>query len=349
MIVACTGCTSNESGLTPTPDFVTATLSAPQTPQATSTIIPKTPVTDKAKPPILAMPIEGITTTEINIRAQPSTASAALGAISIFTKVQIIGRDSTGSWYQITYADSAGWVRAEYVQVDTGDEIPVVTAATRSASGISALVIQKINVRKGPGTNFEALGTLNPNDVIFIIGKDQSGAWVQIEFANAPDGKGWAAIEFLKIDNADSLPIIGTVEQAAATPMNTEAKEIFPIAMQDSDSMQAPLATAVFSPTSAQSLQLNGDVSAPNGDTEDWIQFASQNKAVVIQVMCTTSIGLHIELLNGEIRADDFLLSCGEKKSIAVTPNEIYYLRISEPNTNDFLYTSYTLKIESAR
>ena len=59
-------------------------------------------------------------------------------------------------------------------------KIVVVGDAAGSGSGVSGLVIQKINVRNGPAATFESLGVLNPNDVVFITGKDPSGAWIQI-------------------------------------------------------------------------------------------------------------------------------------------------------------------------
>ena len=71
---------------------------------------------------------------------------------------------------------------------------------------------------------YDSLGVLSPNDVVFITGKDPSGAWMQIEFANAPDGKGWVASEFLKVDNLDSLPVIGNVEQAVS-PTRSHASQ----------------------------------------------------------------------------------------------------------------------------
>ena len=217
-MLLCTGCGSEITVGTATPDFFTATLPPTVTQQATQS--PTLPVQQANSTEEPIQPVEGMTTTQVNVRAEPSAASTSLGVIGIFIKVQVIGRDASGSWYQVLYAESEtgkGWVRAEYVQVNAGDEIRLVETASGSGR-ISGMVIQKVNVRSGPGTEYELLGTLNPNDLVFIIGRDAGNKWIQIEFAGAPDGKGWVTAEFLQVADIESVPQIGAVEETP-TPM----------------------------------------------------------------------------------------------------------------------------------
>jgi len=222
------------------------------------------------------------------------------------------------------------------------------TTAPTLFSPIEGITTAQLNVRNGPGTNFESLGVLNQNDIIHVTGRDSSGAWAQIEFAGAPDGKGWAAVEFLKIDDADSLPIVGAAQQSTAAPTNVESTQTFPVAMQDGDSMQAPLGAIVFSPAGARSLQLNGDVSAPNGDAEDWLQFTSYDRLVTLKITCSGN-GLRVELWNNETRLEDFPLACGSEKLVTVAPNGVYFVRLSAPNSGEFHYVNYIAFIESVQ
>ena len=354
-MIVCAGCgvyISNENTFTATPDFITATLPPTVTLPATQISILRTSTARVAGEPTTS-PIEGITTTQVNVRTETSTASETLGLIGQFAKVQIIGRDASGSWYRIVFAESAtgyGWVRAEYVQVNASAEIPPVENVTGGGSYVSGLVIQKINVRNGPGTSYNSLGVLSPNDVVAITGKDPSGAWMQIEFTNAPDGKGWAASEFLQIDNPDILPIVGSVEKINNTPASatTLPTTIELLAIQDGDSMQAPLAKALFSPTGTRALQVTGEVSAPSGDTEDWIQFTSYSEIITIQMICSSD-NLKVELWNNMILENDFLLTCGDKQFVTITPNDIYFLRLSETSSNEPHYTHYILTLEAIR
>ncbi|MDO8753217.1 MAG: SH3 domain-containing protein [Anaerolineales bacterium] len=345
LVIVTTGCDvelDNQNTFTATPGFVTATLPAAPILLPTKTPLPPTPI------PTIS-PVEGTTITQVNVRAETSSASENLGMIAQFSTVQVIGKDASGSWYQIIYTDSRiGWVRAEYVQVNASAQIPVIKSGTGNESGLSGLVIQKINVRNGPGTTYDALGVLNPNDVVFMTGKSSSGAWIQIEYTNAPDGKGWAASEFLKIEDADSLPVIGETgasQQAPTDIVGTPAVIILP-AMQDGDSMGAPLAKVRIGPGSTRAFQVNGDVSAPEGDAEDWVEFNSYSEVVVIQVSCSGS-ALNVELWNNGARVDDLLLTCGEERVLSIFPNNAYVLRLFNPASNEFRYTKYILNIEA--
>src|SRR3990170_1739263 len=136
LAIITSGCSSNltsQNAATATLHIITATLPPTLTPRPTDTAPPPTLV------PTIA-PVEGTTTSQVNVRAQPSASSESLGMLGIFTKLQIIGKDSSGGWYQIIYAegtDGKGWVTAAYVQVENGEGIPVVGATASPGSGPS--------------------------------------------------------------------------------------------------------------------------------------------------------------------------------------------------------------------
>jgi uncharacterized protein YraI len=231
--------------------------------------------------------------------------------------------------------------------VDAAAQIPVVGSVTGNESGVSGLVIQKINVRNGPATSYASLGVLNPKDVVFITGKDPSGAWMKIEFPTSPDGSGWAALEFLQVNDVDNLPVIGATSQPTQAAANTTVTQVAVMisALQDGDSKQSPLASTSFSPIGTSALQVNGDVSTPDGDKEDWIQFTSFGKAITIQLTCSSST-FSVELWNNITLEKSALLSCGEKKAVTIDPSVPYFLRLSEAAT-DLHYTHYTLSLEA--
>lgn len=286
--------------------------------------------------------MEGMTTTQVNVRTEPSTASASLGMIGIFVKVQIAGRDSSGSWYQILYAESEagkGWVRAEYVQVNSGGAIRPVNVSPTSDSGVSGMVTQKVNVRSGPGVEYELLGGLNSNDLVTITGEDAAGGWLQIEFASSPDGKGWVAAEFLQAVDIESVPSIGAAAEETPVPSIVPTVAL-QVAVQDGDSMQAPLAATVFSVRGSRALQMQGDVSAPDGDAEDWVQFKSNGGTVAIKATCPQS-AMRIELWRAGTSVQSF--SCGEQVTMDVAADNDFFIRLIQGEAG---YTGYVLNLE---
>jgi hypothetical protein len=204
------------------------------------------------------------------------------------------------------------------------------------------MVIQKVNVRNGPGTEFELIGVLNSNDLVFITGRDAAGEWIQIEFAGAPDGLGWVTADFLQAADIESAPLIGAAVEETPT-LTVEMPTTAPAARtaeQDGDSMQSPLAATIFSATGSRALQVSGDISAPDGDAEDWIQFKSQGNAVSIQVTCPNA-ALRAELWNNGKSVGDF--SCGAASHINIAPGSDYFLRLIQSEVG---YTSYILNLE---
>jgi uncharacterized protein YraI len=282
-----------------------------------------------------------MTTTQVNVRAAPSTASASLGLVGIFSKIQIIGKDASGSWYQIVYAESEagkGWVRAEYVQINSGGEIRLVESAPGLGSAVSGRVTQKVNVRSEPGMESELLGVLNSNDLVSITGRNVDGKWIQIEFAGAPNRLGWVSAELVQVPDIESLPQIGATPEA--TPIPTVEASSPTIPANDGDSMQSPLTSVVFSVTGSRALQVKGNVSTINGDTEDWVQFTARGNSISIDLICPPN-ALRAELWNNGKAVGDF--PCGWTSTANITPDNDYFLRLIQNETG---YTEYVLNLE---
>lgn len=112
---------------TPTPTklaIITATLPQINTPLPSSTPEPL----PTAMP---AAPVEGQTTSQVNVRNGPSAASEQIGSIEIFAKVQIVGKDPSSSWWMIAFPEGSegrGWVTAEFMQVANSANVPVINA-----------------------------------------------------------------------------------------------------------------------------------------------------------------------------------------------------------------------------
>lgn len=349
LIISSNGCSPDSSRLeqaTHTPDFFTATLPPTPVPLPSATPLPPTLL------PTL-QPVEGLTTTQVNVRAEPNTSTASLGVIGPSVTVLISGKDSSGTWYQILFAeapDGKGWVRAEYVRVAAGAQIPVIGASAGSGSGASGLVIQQINVRSGPGTEYESLGTLNPNDVVAITGVDPTGAWMQVEYSAGPEGRGWVAAAFLQTDGANALPIIGEAGQAVGTGTSTaipiaSTPTILP-ALPDGDSIDSPAVIVDLEPSGAKTILYQGDVSTPEGDAEDWLQFIPHVGRVRVTITCDGN-GLRAEVWQDRKPIAGLALGCGEHRIVDTLPGESYFIRSQAIGSGPLQYTHYTLKLET--
>lgn len=343
-----------EALTTPTLFVTTSTLAPTLTPRPSDTVPPPPPASLPTVPPV-----DGITSTQVNVRAEPSTASTVLGIIPQDMKVEIIGRDPGGNWWQILYPQGAdpkgkGWVTAEFITTVSKPEVPTIGGSgTDSNSGTLGVIQQKINIRSGPGTEFDSIGTLNPGDAVKLTGKDANGAWLQIEFpaGAGPEGKGWISAGFVQVNGVEDLPILtdaglvvgtGTPTTIPLTPIPT----IVP-AWEDNDSPADPIMNVTFDPTGTQVSIYNGDVSAPEGDAQDWVQFTPYSQTILMDVSCKGS-DLDIEILqNGPAAQPMEVIDCGSKLIVHVEPNQPIKIRFTAHSDGSLNYISYTLHLKT--
>ena len=337
---------STSCGMNATPEssastqaYVTPTSSA--VPSAATTATPALPTMQAT-----TAPVEGITTTQINVRSEPSTVGDSLGTIAPFSKVQILGKESNGAWLQIIFADSIdgkGWVTASYVQVGAAVELPLVQIDP--GAGISGLVLQPIKIRSGPGTTFDALGTLSPNDVVMVKGKDSGGDWMQIEFKA---GTGWVASQFLKLAGFESLPVTADTLPTAAATVSTESGTPIPVGLayiQDNDSMQAPSVSVLLAPRGVGAVQFSGVVSSSHRDAEDWLQFTAEGSQILLGVKCPGS-GLQVEMWQENDRVAEDTLSCQESRIVEIHSGQSFWLRVAADGSLTVQLMPYILKLE---
>ena len=94
-----------------------------------------------------------------------------------------------------------------FLQIPTVD-IPTVTSTDR---GVVVRVKNdesnpQINVRSGPGTEYDRVGTLLANQEVTGKGRTEGGSWILIEYQGGPDGYAWVYSSY--VDYVGDLPIV---------------------------------------------------------------------------------------------------------------------------------------------
>ncbi len=341
LALCCAGCgiqVREIGAVTPTFTVIMATLPPTLTPSPSQTLLPP-------PPQLTVTPVEGIASTQINVRSDPSTASEVLGIISPDAKVEIVGKDPGSNWWQIMYPqgkDGKGWVTAKYVTTAGKPEVPVIGGADANLNNRNVAIIQqKLNIRSGPGTDFNSIGTLNAQDVVNLTGKDSNGSWLQIEFTAGPNGKGWVNTAFVQANDVNKLPIVTDAGQVVGTGTPT----VVPAPL-DNDSAQVPAINITFSATGTRAIQYTSDVSSPTGDTDDWIRFTSFTSNLKIDLTCIGNGLLHVEVLqNNKIAPNN--ITCGTSQVITTSADAVYLLHIQAAASDKLKYIHYTLTTSS--
>lgn len=353
---ACTGETIQEA--TPTLVVASPSISASPTPTPTATLAPE------PSPTATPVPVEGITTTRLNVRAGPSTVRESLGLIEAGQTVQIVGRDESGSWYAILFPagpDGRGWIAAAYVQAADTDRLPVIvlTTPTPTPAGPTARLTQRLNVRTGPATTYEILGTLEAGTVVTLTGRNETGTWTQIEFPAAPNGRGWVTAAYLQADDLTNLPLVN----ASGTPITPLPDRPTPLAATptptvgpaplDGDSRILPAVQVTFAPGGVRQFTYTSDLSSPEGDLEDWLEFtpfASGPQALIFaSLICEGNATLTVEFWqHGAPLLESPALACGARQAPLYLPaGAAVQMRLRIAETDTLRYCHYTLIVRN--
>ncbi len=102
--------------------------------------------------------------------------------------------------------------------------LPTNTPTPTPLTGVIGTARGEINVRYGPGTDYQPLVRAFAGDQFIISGYHTQFPWVQVLFENSPNGYAWIAVELLDIQgNIYTTPAISTTNFNLATLTPTPA------------------------------------------------------------------------------------------------------------------------------
>ena len=194
------------------------------------------PATDTEK---AAAETESATVTvlgDMNIRSGPGTEYDRIGGATAGEAFEITGKSPDGEWWQIDFDGQSGWIFAPYVIAANAEGVPVVgdsqaesrspedsTTETPTTPGEPlATTAGDLNVRGGPGTEYDRIGGANEGEEFAITGKSSDGEWWQIDFEGQ---SGWLYAPFVTATNAENVPVV-TPEAQGSTPADSGRRAV---------------------------------------------------------------------------------------------------------------------------
>jgi hypothetical protein len=172
---------------------------------------------------------------------------------------------------QIVSAADDGSVRVWGVEVAA----PVAPAATPAPTPVPATAtvgVDRLNVRSGPGTDFERIATGLRGEALAVLDQEDDCAWLQVRI---PDGaEGWVAggPQFVSLD-VPCAEVGRVVEAPSPTPQPTP-RPILPLptstpASQDSQAAPTPTSAPVDSPPPTATATSTPAVASPSAPAEE--------------------------------------------------------------------------------
>jgi len=251
-------------------------------------------------------------------------------------------------------------------------EPPTPTLAVQPAEGQTTA---QLKVRNAPSETGDLLGTVDIFAKIQIVGIDPTSGWWMIVYPQSPTGTGWVTAQYVQATNAQDVPVISanaggpaqgtavaaqteagpTVEAGSPAPTSAGSAQNLATAFPDGDSAQSPAVSLSLSKASVRSFNYSSDISSPEGDPEDWVQFkleghTGQETVVSVILNCSGSSPLNVELIQNNVILQSWSdIVCGHPSQLQLYlfVGSPYSLRLTPAGGNSSIdYVAYTLTVQ---
>ena len=107
---------------------------------------------------------------------------------------------------------------------------PEPTATPPPPEQFTVTLVQNMNVRTGPGTNYPIAGPGPAGETTKVVGRNADSSWLKVEYPLTPDGTGWLFAELVQINGdpttaqvVEAPPPPAVAAAPAAPPQQEEA------------------------------------------------------------------------------------------------------------------------------
>jgi uncharacterized protein YgiM (DUF1202 family) len=165
-----------------------------------------------ALPATAAPSVQVTATTNVNVRAEPSTTARVVGGLYRGQTVTELSR--IHGWSKIRFGGSSAWVASRYL--GRGADLP---PPSRVEAGVVKVTTTALNLRNGPGLTYKVIRVLAEGTRVTTTGKTARG------FAEVLHGRsrGWAAIQYLASSRTGLPAVIGTRVATADLDIRTSS------------------------------------------------------------------------------------------------------------------------------
>jgi hypothetical protein len=67
---------------------------------------------------------------------------------------------------------------------------------------------EQINVRNGPGTDYDSIGVLIAGQEVAAYGRSAGGSWIQVAYPGVAEGSGWVYSPLVTLLRGGDLPVV---------------------------------------------------------------------------------------------------------------------------------------------
>lgn len=167
-----------------------------------------------------------VTAVEVaEIRNGPGSNFEQIGTVQIGQSLEVVGVSQDRRWWavDIPYVQRGrAWVAVYQVMINFAEGVPVLDVEQAQAVGeegsaalseatpepVLATALINVNVRSGPGVDYDIIGLLEEGQAAEVVGVDGGRTWYAVKLYSAGDLQGWVSKDYVKVAGGDNLPVL---------------------------------------------------------------------------------------------------------------------------------------------
>lgn len=191
---------------------------------------------DTGEPPDSESKWYKVTTTALNVREGPSTSYDKIGTLQQDQVVKALDYAAANSWIKILRESDSliGWSSASYLKLTDAPEPPDTSEPPDTGEPPDGdaewyrVTASALNVREGPGTSNNKIGSLPKGEIVKALEKNDNGTWIKI-YRESDSLTGWCYASYLELTNTPTPPDTGEPPDTGGTPPATEIKNWYQV------------------------------------------------------------------------------------------------------------------------
>lgn len=145
-------------------------------------------------------PVGYPTVYRLNIRSGPGTDFVVIGSTHPGQALKLVGRNENTTWLQVSlFNGDVGWAYAAYIHSYANlFDLPVVNnpSPPPSSTPLGHVNVRYLNVRAGPGYNYQIINGLRWDTTVTLLGRNAAGSWLQVYLAD-DNRNGWVSARYI--------------------------------------------------------------------------------------------------------------------------------------------------------
>jgi uncharacterized protein YgiM (DUF1202 family) len=132
----------------------------------------------------------------LNLRDGPGTNYMSMARMGAGQELTLV--EQFQGWFLVEYGNQYGWVTRDFLNIVDGvvDRVPVSQTIPDPNPALTGAVLENaVNMRKGPGSAYERVGSVNAGSQVALLAKHKD--WFKVQLDNGT--KAWIFSDLLKI------------------------------------------------------------------------------------------------------------------------------------------------------